>query len=224
MPQDGDVVYVHYKGFVVETGREFEDSRTSEQMLGMPFGFTLGRSQVMRGWDIALRTMRVGESARVWIRSNYTLSAGDGVRLKGLMPLTSVNHAHAVPEGADVRFEVQLLEAGQGRALTRDGRVRWLERAEGVSGVWQAHPNASAGDEVEVSLAGRFRGEAFYPPRGAPPAPMRVRLGQGLLPRGLEVLLEDSQVGTNGTEGTARGARAAAGADEPPPPSSFPPY
>ena len=24
--------------------------------------------------------------------------------MKGLMPLTSVNHAHAVPEGADVRF------------------------------------------------------------------------------------------------------------------------
>jgi hypothetical protein len=45
-PIDGDYIYVHYRGFVISDGREFDDSRRSEQLQGRPFGFTLGKGEV----------------------------------------------------------------------------------------------------------------------------------------------------------------------------------
>ncbi len=45
----GDMVYIHYRGFVVSDGREFDDSRRTEQRRGRPFGFTLGKGEV-REW------------------------------------------------------------------------------------------------------------------------------------------------------------------------------
>ena len=45
-PVDDDYVYVHYRGFVLSDGREFDDSRRSEQLQGRPFGFTLGKGEV----------------------------------------------------------------------------------------------------------------------------------------------------------------------------------
>jgi hypothetical protein len=42
----GDMVYIHYRGFVVSDGREFDDSRRTEQRKGRPFGFTLGNGEV----------------------------------------------------------------------------------------------------------------------------------------------------------------------------------
>ena len=121
-PRDGDVVYIHYRAFVLGDGRLFEDSRFSEQRKGEPFGFTLGRAEVMQGWEIALRSMAVGDVAMVYVRNAYSFST-DGIRLKGLLPFTATNHHGAVPNDADVRFEIELLEFGNGRALTEDGMV-----------------------------------------------------------------------------------------------------
>jgi hypothetical protein len=42
VPRDGDFVYIHYRAFVMGgDGREFDNSRTSDQRNGMPFGFTM---------------------------------------------------------------------------------------------------------------------------------------------------------------------------------------
>ena len=48
-PKLGDFVYVHYRGFV-GGGREFDDSRRRDSLegqLGLPFGFHLGRGEVL---------------------------------------------------------------------------------------------------------------------------------------------------------------------------------
>ena len=67
----------------------------------------------------------------VYVRNAYSYSC-DGVRLKGLLPFTASNHYRAVPEYADVRFELELIEFGNGRAVTDDGLVRVQLHTRGI--------------------------------------------------------------------------------------------
>ena len=197
MPRAGDFVYIHYRAFVMNDGRQFDDSRHSEQRNGMPFGFTMGRAQVIQAWEIALASMTVGQVALVYARNAY-LHSTDGMRLKGLQPYTAMNHHLAVPEQADVSFELELLEFGNGRALTRDGRVRLhlhhrgLEgthltcfartkvqalTAEENQGVYNAHPNMTAADQVLIRYTASFNGTQLASTRACG---VHVRLGTQL--------------------------------------------
>jgi len=67
----------------------------------------------------------------VYVRNAYSYSC-DGVRLKGLLPFTASNHYRAVPEYADVRFELELIEFANGRAVTDDGLVRVQLHTRGI--------------------------------------------------------------------------------------------
>ena len=54
--RDGDALKVHYRGSLETTGEEFETSFDGE-----PFEFTLGRGEVIEGWDKGLLDMCAGE-------------------------------------------------------------------------------------------------------------------------------------------------------------------
>ena len=58
-PQAGDEVTVHYVGRLSD-GSEFDSSRAR----GKAFSFTLGKGQVIQGWDLGVATMRKGEARR----------------------------------------------------------------------------------------------------------------------------------------------------------------
>lgn len=58
MPDDGYEVTVHYTG-KFEDGKEFDSSHSR----GSPFNFTVGTGSVIKGWDIALKTMKRNEIA-----------------------------------------------------------------------------------------------------------------------------------------------------------------
>jgi len=89
VPRDGDFVYIHYRAFVLRDGRQFDNSRSSDQRNGMPFGFVMGRGQVIQGWETALHAMTVGQVAKVYVRNAYSY-APDGTRLKGVYTRLSV--------------------------------------------------------------------------------------------------------------------------------------
>lgn len=55
-PGPGDRVQVHYVGVAHSTGEEFDASYNR----GEPLQFSLGRGQVIRGWDDGVAGMRVG--------------------------------------------------------------------------------------------------------------------------------------------------------------------
>src|SRR5512141_2756708 len=89
-PVPGDSVTVHYTGWL-QNGTKFDSSVDR----GQPFVFTIGRGQVIRGWDEGVATMHVGDKARLTIPPQM----GYGARGAG----------GVIPPNATLIFEVELL-------------------------------------------------------------------------------------------------------------------
>ncbi len=89
-PKTGDRVSVHYTGWL-ENGKKFDSSRDR----GQPFVFTLGRGQVIKGWDQGVASMRVGDKVRLTLPPDL----GYGARGAG----------GVIPPNATLIFEVELL-------------------------------------------------------------------------------------------------------------------
>ena len=90
-PKAGQTVIVHYTGWLTD-GKKFDSSRDRNQ----PFSFTLGRQQVIKGWDEGLATMKVGGKRRLTIPPDL----GYGARGAG----------NVIPPNAALVFEVELLD------------------------------------------------------------------------------------------------------------------
>jgi FKBP-type peptidyl-prolyl cis-trans isomerase len=86
----GDTVSVHYVG-TLTNGTEFDSSRKR----GQPFVFTLGKGQVIRGWDQGVPGMKVGGKRKLVIPPQ--LAYGD--------------HAMgSIPANSTLNFEVELVD------------------------------------------------------------------------------------------------------------------
>ncbi|MBU2472522.1 FKBP-type peptidyl-prolyl cis-trans isomerase [Patescibacteria group bacterium] len=87
----GDKVTVHYVG-VLEDGTKFDSSLDR----GQPFTFDLGAGQVIRGWDLGVAGMKIGEVRRIYIPSEF----GYG---------ETGTPGGPIPPNANLIFEVELL-------------------------------------------------------------------------------------------------------------------
>lgn len=76
----GHRVSVHYDGRLAD-GTPFDSSRDR----GQPFAFTLGRGQVIRGWEIGVEGMKAGGRRRLTIPPEL----GYGDRDLGIIPPNS---------------------------------------------------------------------------------------------------------------------------------------
>jgi len=88
--RSGQEVTVHYTGWLTN-GTKFDSSRDR----GDPFKFSLGRGQVIGGWDEGVAGMKVGGRRRLVIPPDL----GYGSRGAG----------GAIPGGATLLFNVELL-------------------------------------------------------------------------------------------------------------------
>ena len=91
----GDVVKVHYTGWLSEGGQKGAQFDSSIKR-GTPFTFELGAQQVIAGWDEGVALMRVGEKKRLVIPANL----GYGEQ----------GYPGVIPQNATLIFEVELLE------------------------------------------------------------------------------------------------------------------
>ncbi|MSQ29000.1 MAG: FKBP-type peptidyl-prolyl cis-trans isomerase [Dehalococcoidia bacterium] len=89
-PAAGQAVNVQYTGWLA-TGQKFDSSRDRNQ----PFTFTLGRSQVIAGWDEGVASMKVGGKRRLIVPP----ALGYGAR----------GSPGAIPPNATLIFDVELL-------------------------------------------------------------------------------------------------------------------
>ncbi|KAG7014531.1 Peptidyl-prolyl cis-trans isomerase FKBP62 [Cucurbita argyrosperma subsp. argyrosperma] len=103
-PENGDEVEVHYTGTLLD-GTQFDSSRDR----GTPFKFTLGQGQVIKGWDLGIKTMKKSEKALFTIPPE--LAYGES----GSPP--------TIPPSATLQFDVELLSWTSVKDICKDGGI-----------------------------------------------------------------------------------------------------
>ncbi|CAN1302157.1 Peptidyl-prolyl cis-trans isomerase FKBP65 [Linum perenne] len=103
-PDNGDEVEVHYTGTLLD-GTKFDSSRDK----GTPFKFALGQGQVIKGWDLGIKTMKKGENAI------FTIPAELAYGASGSPP--------TIPPNATLQFDVELLSWSSVKDICKDGGI-----------------------------------------------------------------------------------------------------
>ncbi|XP_045151829.1 peptidyl-prolyl cis-trans isomerase FKBP4 [Echinops telfairi] len=169
MPMIGDRVFVHYTGWLLD-GTKFDSSLDRKDK----FSFDLGKGEVIKAWDIAVATMKVGEVCHITCKPEYAYG------LAGSPP--------KIPSNATLVFEVELFEfKGEDLTEEEDGGIirRIRTRGEGY-----ARPNEGA--IVEVVL------EGYYKDRMFDQRELQFEIGDGEnldLPCGLEKTIQRMEKG-----------------------------
>lgn len=94
-PRNGEMVTVHYYGFLESNGEEFDSSFKN----GMPIQFPLGKGQVIAGWDIGIPLFNIGSKGILFVPAS--LAYGEA----GSPPV--------IPPNASIFFYVEIINQKQ---------------------------------------------------------------------------------------------------------------
>ncbi|KAK1270574.1 Peptidyl-prolyl cis-trans isomerase FKBP20-1 [Acorus gramineus] len=113
-PSDSlSLVDVHYEGILAESGEVFDTTHEDNTV----FSFEIGTGSVIKAWDIALRTMKVGEVAKITCKPEYAYG--------------SAGSPPEIPPEATLIFEVELVACrprkGSSLSIVSDEKARLEE-------------------------------------------------------------------------------------------------
>lgn len=107
------LVDVHYEGTLADTGEVFDTTHEDNSI----FSFEIGKGTVIKAWDLALRTMKVGEVAKIICKPEYAYG--------------SAGSPPEIPPNATLIFEVELVACrprkGSSVASVSDEKARLEE-------------------------------------------------------------------------------------------------
>lgn len=171
-PQPGDKVSVHYTG-TLEDGTKFDSSVDR----GDPFAFDLGKSQVIKGWDVGVATMKKGEKATFKLRAEYAYGE------RGSPP--------KIPPNATLLFDVELLSWVSTNDLSpeKDGSIVKHVVEEADMAVWDKPQLA---DIVTVQLSANVVGETEP---FAVPETLEFKVEEGAFCPAVKIAVQDMKKG-----------------------------
>ncbi|GMH30585.1 hypothetical protein Nepgr_032428 [Nepenthes gracilis] len=142
--EDLPLVDVHYEGILAETGDVFDTTREDNTV----FSFEIGKGTVIKAWDIALRTMKVGEVAKITCKPDFAYG------IAGSPP--------DVPPDATLIFEVELVACkprkGSSLSSTQDERARLEElRKQRESAATTKEEEKKRREEAKSAAAARIQ-------------------------------------------------------------------
>ncbi|WP_437933378.1 FKBP-type peptidyl-prolyl cis-trans isomerase [Sorangium sp. So ce341] len=139
--KDGDRVRVHYTGRLLKTNAEFDSSVGRE-----PFEFTIGNTEVIKGWDLGVVGMKVGGKRKLTIPSR--LAYGES----GSPP--------KIPGKSTLVFDIELLGVGDAAndaaapADDKAGKTKpAADKAAKPAADKAAKPDAAKGDKPAAAPA-----------------------------------------------------------------------
>ena len=118
-PSEGKEVFIYFKS--TYKNKIFDQSLENE-----PFRFTIGENKVIKGWEIAVKTMKIGEKSKFFMKPEYTYGEK---QVKDWIPSNSV-----------LSYEIELIAIGNINSenclenMTYEEKLHWgkLLKAEGV--------------------------------------------------------------------------------------------
>ncbi|CCD12923.1 unnamed protein product [Trypanosoma congolense IL3000] len=132
-PLKGSKVTVHYVGTLEADGSKFDSSRDH----GEYFEFTLGRGQVIKGWDRGVATMRVGEKAVLRCTPEYGYGAA------GSPP--------KIPANSTLLFEVELFSWTREEDIS-EGKDKSIMKNLSIEGVDYEKPRYESTLKIDLRV------------------------------------------------------------------------
>lgn len=166
----GAKVKVHYTGKLTD-GKVFDSSVGR----GEPFEFTLGKGQVIQGWDEGIALLHVGDKAVLTIPSN--LGYGE-------------QGTQGIPGGATLIFEVELVDVKEGFKPWNVTSTDVVTTKTGLQYiVVEKNPDpaaqkVSSGQTVTVHYTGFLKGNKVFDSSIERGNPITFPLGQGRVIKG----------------------------------------
>jgi len=118
LPPAGSTVFVHYHGTLASDGSVFDSSVERNQ----EFSFELGASKVIKGWDVGVATMRLGEKSLLTCSPEYAYG--------------EQSPSPAIPANSTLNFEVELLRF-EDRQDVSDGAGTLLKKTLAEGEGWE---------------------------------------------------------------------------------------
>lgn len=170
--ENGDNIEVHYTGYF-EDGKIFDSSVRRNE----PIQFTLGKGQVIKGWEEGLAMLSEGEKARIIIP--YPLAYGENGR------------PPAIPAKANLIFDVELIRVHKPvKPVAFDTKGKdTIKTPSGLQYiiVKKADKNAAKAEKgkiVKVHYTGYFEDNRMFDSSVERDTPFEFKLGSGMVIKG----------------------------------------